>query len=189
MIHNGLFRHILAIFIAVSVPKGRSAALRLVDVDNAMPALPRVSIPCRDNLFLPSLLEAAGNGQLRVFGNGMNKVSFTYLDNYCHGLILGYDALYKVTLPSFLCELEGQLEYVQLPDDALEHVEKRVGCHADWVATARHCWLFVDRSLRGLILCRFPFAVYYLTHSVKCLSIASTFLMCRDRRPWESFTS
>ncbi|CAN0461368.1 unnamed protein product, partial [Scytosiphon promiscuus] len=49
----------------------------------------------RDNLFLPSLLEAAGNGQLRVFGNGMNKVSFTYLDNYCHGLILGYDALYK----------------------------------------------------------------------------------------------
>lgn len=45
---------------------------------------------------MPSLLEAAGKGQLRVFGNGKNKVSFTYLDNYCHGLILGYDALYKV---------------------------------------------------------------------------------------------
>lgn len=54
------------------------------------------SFPCRDNLFLPSLLEAAGKGQLRVFGNGKNKVSFTYVDNYCHGLILGYDALYKV---------------------------------------------------------------------------------------------
>lgn len=51
---------------------------------------------CRDHLFLPSLLQAAGNGQLRVFGDGKNKVSFTYLDNYCHGLILGYDALYKV---------------------------------------------------------------------------------------------
>lgn len=50
----------------------------------------------RDMLFMPSLLEAAGKGQLRVFGNGKNKVSFTYLDNYCHGLILGFDALYKV---------------------------------------------------------------------------------------------
>lgn len=35
-------------------------------------------------------------GQLRVFGNGKNKVSFTYVDNYCHGLILGVDSLYKV---------------------------------------------------------------------------------------------
>lgn len=85
------------------VPSGRFAALRLVGVDTAMPALARVSIRCRDNLFLPSLLEAAGNGQLRVFGNGKNKVSFTYLDNYCHGLILGYDALYKVTLASPIC--------------------------------------------------------------------------------------
>lgn len=73
----------------------------MVDYDIAMPELDRVLIRCRDNLFLPSLLEAAGNGQLRVFGNGKNKVSFTYLDNYCHGLILGYDALYKVTLASF----------------------------------------------------------------------------------------
>lgn len=51
---------------------------------------------------MPSLLEAAGKGQLRVFGNGKNKVSFTYLDNYCHGLILGYDALYKVFTTSIL---------------------------------------------------------------------------------------
>lgn len=58
---------------------------------------------------MPNLLEAAGKGQLRVFGDGKNKVSFTYLDNYCHGLILGYDALYKVraVVPSFGGEIES----------------------------------------------------------------------------------
>ncbi|CAM9654196.1 unnamed protein product, partial [Laminaria digitata] len=67
----------------------------------------------RDNLFLPSLLEAAGNGQLRVFGNGKNKVSFTYLDNYCHGLILGYDALYKGSpaLGKFYIVTDGGWQY------------------------------------------------------------------------------
>lgn len=47
----------------------------------------------RDNLFLPNVLEAAGSGKLRVFakastGYGYNKVCFTHVDNYCHGLIL-----------------------------------------------------------------------------------------------------
>lgn len=49
----------------------------------------------RDTLFLPNLLEAIGNGKLRVFGRGENKVSFCHVDNYAHGLILGYDALYE----------------------------------------------------------------------------------------------
>lgn len=48
----------------------------------------------RDNLFLPNLLEAAGNGKLRVFGPGLNRICFTHVDNYCHGLILGEKALY-----------------------------------------------------------------------------------------------
>ena len=48
----------------------------------------------RDSLFLPSLLQTAGNGSLRVFGNGTNQISFCHVDNYCHGLILGYEALY-----------------------------------------------------------------------------------------------
>jgi nucleoside-diphosphate-sugar epimerase len=39
----------------------------------------------RDNLFLPNLLEAAGNGKLRVFGHGKNRICFTHIDNYCHG--------------------------------------------------------------------------------------------------------
>lgn len=54
----------------------------------------------RDNLFLPNVLEAAGNGMLRVFscartGYGLNRVCFTHVDNYCHGLILCERALYK----------------------------------------------------------------------------------------------
>lgn len=48
----------------------------------------------RDGLFLPSLLETAGSGKLRIFGNGENQISFCHVDNYCHGLILGAEALY-----------------------------------------------------------------------------------------------
>lgn len=48
----------------------------------------------RDGLFLPSLLQTAASGKLRIFGNGENLISFCHVDNYCHGLILGYEALY-----------------------------------------------------------------------------------------------
>jgi nucleoside-diphosphate-sugar epimerase len=49
----------------------------------------------RDSLFLPSLLDAAGSGWLRIFGNGNIKISMCHVENYCHGLILGYEALYE----------------------------------------------------------------------------------------------
>ena len=48
-----------------------------------------------DSLFLPKLLETAGSGKLRIFGKGQNKISVCHVDNYCHGLICGADALYK----------------------------------------------------------------------------------------------
>lgn len=48
----------------------------------------------RDNLFLPNLLEASMNGKLRVFGEGYNRICFTHVDNYCHGLIISEKALY-----------------------------------------------------------------------------------------------
>lgn len=48
-----------------------------------------------DELFLPNLLETSGNGRLRIFGNGRNKISVCYVDNYCHGLMCGADALYE----------------------------------------------------------------------------------------------
>lgn len=49
----------------------------------------------RDSLFLPNFLKAARSGLLRVFGDGQNEVSFTYVDNYCSGLFAGYQSLYK----------------------------------------------------------------------------------------------
>lgn len=48
-----------------------------------------------DPLFFPKLMETAGNGLLRVFGKGENKISLCYVDNYCHGLMCGADALYS----------------------------------------------------------------------------------------------
>lgn len=48
----------------------------------------------RDGLFLPNLLETAGTGKLRIFGAGENLISFTHVDNYCHGLILAEEALF-----------------------------------------------------------------------------------------------
>jgi nucleoside-diphosphate-sugar epimerase len=48
----------------------------------------------RDCLFLPNFLETAASGKLRIFGDGMIKISMCHVDNYCHGLILGYEALY-----------------------------------------------------------------------------------------------
>ena len=53
----------------------------------------------RDNLMMPNLMEAAGTGKLRVFakkatGYGMNKVCYTHVDNYAHGLIISERALY-----------------------------------------------------------------------------------------------
>ena len=46
----------------------------------------------RDMLFLHNFLLNAK--RLRVFGPGDNLVSVCYVDNYCHGLIIGERALY-----------------------------------------------------------------------------------------------
>lgn len=35
-----------------------------------------------------------GSGKLRIFGEGENRISFCHVDNYCHGLLCGYEALY-----------------------------------------------------------------------------------------------
>lgn len=54
----------------------------------------------RDNLFTPNILEAASTGMLRIFahprtGNGYNRVCFTHVDNYAHGMIIAERALFK----------------------------------------------------------------------------------------------
>jgi len=66
-----------------------------------------------DPLFLPALLETAGNGRLRIFGNGQNKISVCYVDNYCHGLICGADSLYagSQSLAKFYIVTDGPEQY------------------------------------------------------------------------------
>jgi len=49
----------------------------------------------RDTLFLPNMLDTAGTGKLRVFGEGQNRVSFTLVDNYCHALCIAERTLYQ----------------------------------------------------------------------------------------------
>mmetsp|Transcript_15232 Transcript_15232/g.28667 ORF Transcript_15232/g.28667 Transcript_15232/m.28667 type:complete len:395 (+) Transcript_15232:49-1233(+) len=66
-----------------------------------------------DPLFLPALLETAGSGKLRVFGKGENLISVCYVDNYCHGLICGADALEKDSkaLAKFYIITDGPEQY------------------------------------------------------------------------------
>ena len=63
-----------------------------------------------DGLFLPSLLEVAGNNRLRIFGKGTNKISVCYADNYAHGLMCGADALYpdSPALAKFYIVTDGE---------------------------------------------------------------------------------
>jgi nucleoside-diphosphate-sugar epimerase len=79
----------------------------------------------RDPLMLPSLLSAAGSGKLRIFGNGQNRISMTYVDNYCHGLILGCNALFKDSpaLGKFYIVTDGGYElFWRILDEASIHM-------------------------------------------------------------------
>jgi nucleoside-diphosphate-sugar epimerase len=73
----------------VEMLKANSAELMTIAV------APHQVYGARDNLFMPNVLEAAGTGKLRVFGSGENRICFTHVDNYCHGLIIAERALYK----------------------------------------------------------------------------------------------
>jgi len=48
-----------------------------------------------DALFLPSMLQSAEKGWLRIFGNGDILTSFTHADNISHGLILAAARLWQ----------------------------------------------------------------------------------------------
>lgn len=53
-----------------------------------------------DALFLPAFLSTMGNGRLRIFGKGDKMISVCYVDNYCHGLICGADAIQNPKSPA-----------------------------------------------------------------------------------------
>lgn len=73
----------------VAVTEANSAELMTVAI------APHQVYGPRDNLFLPNMLETAGTGRLRIFGEGKNRICFTHNDNYCHGLILAERTLYE----------------------------------------------------------------------------------------------
>jgi nucleoside-diphosphate-sugar epimerase len=76
----------------------------------------------RDGLFLPNLLMTAGSGKLRIFGHGENIISFCHVDNYCHGLILGAEALYagSPALGKFYIVTDGKPQvFWQVLDEAV----------------------------------------------------------------------
>lgn len=79
----------------------------------------------RDNLFMPNMLEAAGSGRLRVFGRGDNRICFTHVDNYAHGLILAERALTSPEAPA-----AGKFYIVT---DGASHPDPR-GCANFWDA-------------------------------------------------------
>merc|ERR1712046_572499 len=81
----------------------------------------------RDNLFLPNMLETAGQGLLRIFGNGRNRICFSHVDNYAHGFILGSTALYKDS---------PALGKFYIVTDGSTHDDPR-GCCDFWVALDR----------------------------------------------------
>jgi nucleoside-diphosphate-sugar epimerase len=66
-----------------------------------------------DHLFLTKILETAGNGRLRIFGKGLNKISVCFVDNYCHGLLCGADVLQpnNPALGRFYIVTDGEPQY------------------------------------------------------------------------------
>lgn len=47
-----------------------------------------------DPIFVPNLVSACLDGKLFIFGDGENEISVVHVDNYAHGLVLAFDALY-----------------------------------------------------------------------------------------------
>lgn len=76
--------------------KGEIAARNAIEKDGSFLSVsiaPHQVYGPKDTIFLPNIMDAARTGKLRVFGSGKNCISMVYVDNYCHGLILGYHAL------------------------------------------------------------------------------------------------
>ena len=117
---------------------GEKAMTDACDVDGTGDGLLTVAVAPhqvygpRDNLFMPNILEAAGTGRLRVFGAGDNRVCFSHVDNYCHGLILAEAAL----VPG-----SAALGQFYIVTDGATHTDSR-GCTRFWDA--------IDETIVGM---------------------------------------
>jgi len=136
----------------------------------------------RDNLFLPNVLESAGTGRLRVFscartGYGHNRVCMTHVDNYCHGLIIAADALYKespalgkfyiVTDADTHPHPEGYIEFWKEVDIPIQ----RMGFQSIWDKWKLSFWFIMPIAylcnligwLFGIKMKLNPFSVHMMT--------------------------
>ena len=90
-----------------------------------------------DNLFLPNLLETAGNGRLCIFGTGRSIIIVCFNDNYCHGLMCGADACTPNSKASDSFTL-SQTASLRTSGPACDPSGSRL-------STAGACWLLVAR--------------------------------------------
>lgn len=117
----------------------------------------------RDALFLPSLLSTAATGKLRIFGDGLIKISMCHVENYCHGLILGYEALYanSPALGKFYVITDGPEAYFwKILDEAIIGM----GFTSIWQKMKLPEWLMMSLAY----ICLFLGSVYsFLTGTPK----------------------
>jgi len=150
----------------------------------------------RDPLFLPSLLAAARSGALRIFGPGTNRVSFTHVDNYCHGLILGAEALRpgSPALGRFYIVTDGDAQNLW---DVIDRAVIGVGLPSLRTRRALPVWLMQGAARGSMALGRvisavtrtpYPHVMRRLkltTFSVTMLVIDRSFDISRARRELE----
>lgn len=127
-----------------------------------------------DQLFIPSFIKAAKSGFLRVFGDGENVISFTYVDNIANALILAGNCLlganYKDCYGKFYVVSDGNAEYFwKAIDDGCikiglgvignkQHIGKKLGLLLGHVAQ------FISK-LTGVKTKLSPFAVRMLVNN------------------------
>ena len=145
---------------------GERAALAACDGDSLLvtAVAPHQVYGPRDQLFLANFLKAGK--KLRVFGKGRNKISTCYVDNYCHGLILGEQALYpgSPALGKFYIVTDGEPVFFW---DMIDHALTECGYTSIKKRFALPTWFmmglaYVSLALGALLGKKFrlnPFAV------------------------------
>ena len=130
---------------------GERAALAACDGDSLLVTAiaPHQVYGPRDQLFLANFLKAGK--KLRVFGKGRNKISTCYVDNYCHGLILGEPALFpgSPALGKFYIITDGEPVFFW---DMIDHALTECGLTSIKKRFALPYWFILGLSYLSLAL-------------------------------------
>ena len=147
-----------------------------------------------DPIFLPNLMEASRTGKLRVFGRGANRISMVHVDNYCHGLILGYHALQRDQAP-----FRAAGEFIIVTDggkvnfwDALDRASVYLGFGSIRARASLPRWLLMGVAIMLQFIGRMLGRSFKLTpFTVKMLTIDRWFDIekARDVLRYEPLTS